>query len=88
MKLECCWFDFIEIKFREIAFRTFANLLNKTKIVSINQLLQVILISFSYRKRVIRVNSTEDDVHLVHRELGVGKQTKSVQVALHHLFYF
>lgn len=32
------------------------------------------------RKRVNRVNSTEDDVHLVHRELGVDKQTKSVQV--------
>jgi hypothetical protein len=39
--------------------------------------------SFLYyicRKRVIRVNSTEDDVHLVHREMGIGTQTKSVQV--------
>ncbi|XP_062701154.1 cadherin-86C isoform X1 [Aedes albopictus] len=33
------------------------------------------------RKRVIRVNSIEDDVHLVHREQGIGKQSKSVQVA-------
>lgn len=32
------------------------------------------------RKSVIRARSTEDDVHLVHRELDVGKQTKSVQV--------
>lgn len=30
---------------------------------------------------MIRDRSTEDDVHLVHRELDVGKQTnKSVQV--------
>lgn len=43
----------------------------------------IIIVSFSfYRKRVInRVNSTEDDVHLVHSEKGIGKQTKSVQVA-------
>ncbi|XP_058444287.1 cadherin-86C isoform X2 [Malaya genurostris] len=33
------------------------------------------------RKRVIRVNSIEDDVHLVHREQVIGKQSKSVQVA-------
>ncbi|XP_037916854.1 cadherin-86C isoform X2 [Hermetia illucens] len=32
-------------------------------------------------KRVINVGSTEDDVHLVHRENANGKQTKSVQVA-------
>lgn len=32
------------------------------------------------RKSVIRDHSTEDDVHLVHRELDVDKQTKSVQV--------
>lgn len=38
-------------------------------------------IFLSRRKRVIRAHSTEDDVHLVHRELDVGKQTKSVQVA-------
>ncbi|XP_055642619.1 cadherin-86C isoform X2 [Toxorhynchites rutilus septentrionalis] len=33
------------------------------------------------RKRVIRINSIEDDVHLVHREQTIGKQSKSVQVA-------
>ncbi|XP_055601879.1 cadherin-86C isoform X2 [Uranotaenia lowii] len=33
------------------------------------------------RKRVVRINSIEDDVHLVHREQGIGKQSKSVQVA-------
>ncbi|XP_055377610.1 cadherin-86C [Condylostylus longicornis] len=32
-------------------------------------------------KRVINVNNTEDDVHLVHRESAHGRQTKSVQVA-------
>ncbi|GBP67367.1 Cadherin-related family member 1 [Eumeta japonica] len=31
------------------------------------------------RKRVIRVNSTEDDVHLVVREKGVGRENKSTQ---------
>lgn len=38
---------------------------------------------FSYycSKRIININNTEDDVHLVHRELSnKGKQTKSVQV--------
>ncbi|XP_059611324.1 cadherin-86C-like [Phlebotomus argentipes] len=33
------------------------------------------------KKRVIRVSSTEDDVHLVHRDKGNTKETKSVQVA-------
>lgn len=37
-------------------------------------------VCFDCRKSVIRDHSTEDDVHLVHRELDVGKQTKSVQV--------
>ncbi|XP_052739309.1 cadherin-86C [Bicyclus anynana] len=31
------------------------------------------------RKRVIRVNSTEDDVHLVVRDKGVGRENKSTQ---------
>uniref|UniRef100_A0A182Y535 Cadherin domain-containing protein n=1 Tax=Anopheles stephensi TaxID=30069 RepID=A0A182Y535_ANOST len=33
------------------------------------------------RKRILRVNNIEDDVHLVHRKQGIGKQSKSVQVA-------
>uniref|UniRef100_A0A182MS56 Cadherin domain-containing protein n=1 Tax=Anopheles culicifacies TaxID=139723 RepID=A0A182MS56_9DIPT len=33
------------------------------------------------RKRILRVNNIEDDVHLVHRKQGLGKQSKSVQVA-------
>ncbi|XP_075147348.1 cadherin 86C isoform X2 [Haematobia irritans] len=32
-------------------------------------------------KRIVNINRTEDDVHLVHREMANGKQTKSVQVA-------
>lgn len=31
------------------------------------------------RKRVIRVNSTEDDVHLVVRDKGLGRENKSTQ---------
>lgn len=44
-------------------------------------LLKIVFFYFTCRKNVIRDRSTEDDVHLVHRELDVGKQTnKSVQV--------
>ncbi|XP_037950447.1 cadherin-86C isoform X2 [Teleopsis dalmanni] len=32
-------------------------------------------------KRIVNISRTEDDVHLVHREMANGKQTKSVQVA-------
>ncbi|XP_059219836.1 cadherin-86C isoform X4 [Stomoxys calcitrans] len=32
-------------------------------------------------KRIVNISRTEDDVHLVHREMPNGKQTKSVQVA-------
>ncbi|XP_030564312.1 cadherin-86C [Drosophila novamexicana] len=32
-------------------------------------------------KRIVNISKTEDDVHLVHREMANGKQTKSVQVA-------
>ncbi|XP_036321242.1 cadherin-86C-like [Rhagoletis pomonella] len=32
-------------------------------------------------KRIVNISSTEDDVHLVHREMANGKQAKSVQVA-------
>ncbi|KAM7360298.1 cadherin 86C isoform 2-T13 [Cochliomyia hominivorax] len=32
-------------------------------------------------KRIVNISRTEDDVHLVHREIANGKQTKSVQVA-------
>ncbi|XP_052869499.1 cadherin-86C [Anopheles cruzii] len=33
------------------------------------------------RKRILRVNNIEDDVHLVQRKQGIGKKSKSVQVA-------
>ncbi|XP_058063242.1 cadherin-86C [Anopheles bellator] len=33
------------------------------------------------RKRILRVNNIEDDVHLVHSKQGIGKKSKSVQVA-------
>ncbi|XP_055908352.1 cadherin-86C [Eupeodes corollae] len=32
-------------------------------------------------KRIVNISRTEDDVHLVHREIANGKQSKSVQVA-------
>ncbi|XP_064554419.1 cadherin-86C isoform X2 [Drosophila montana] len=32
-------------------------------------------------KRIVNISKTEDDVHLVHREMANGKHTKSVQVA-------
>ncbi|XP_020817256.1 cadherin-86C isoform X2 [Drosophila serrata] len=32
-------------------------------------------------KRIVNISRTEDDVHLVHREMANGKHTKSVQVA-------
>ncbi|XP_030081615.1 cadherin-86C [Drosophila hydei] len=32
-------------------------------------------------KRIVNISRTEDDVHLVHREMANGNQTKSVQVA-------
>ncbi|XP_054734543.1 cadherin-86C [Anastrepha obliqua] len=35
----------------------------------------------SASKRIVNVSRTEDDVHLVHREMANGKQAKSVQVA-------
>ncbi|XP_017465171.1 PREDICTED: cadherin-86C [Rhagoletis zephyria] len=31
-------------------------------------------------KRIVNISSTEDDVHLVHREMANGKQAKSVQL--------
>lgn len=48
---------------------------------SLSRFIQIVFFYFTCRKNVIRDRSTEDDVHLVHRELDVGKQTnKSVQV--------
>jgi len=38
------------------------------------------LLFFSCSKRIVNISRTEDDVHLVHREMANGKQTKSVQV--------
>jgi len=35
---------------------------------------------FSCSKRIVNISKTEDDVHLVHREMANGKHTKSVQV--------
>lgn len=39
---------------------------------------------FSCSKRIVNISKTEDDVHLVHREMANGKQTKSVQVDFDH----
>lgn len=35
---------------------------------------------FYCSKRIVNIIKTEDDVHLVHREMANGKQAKSVQV--------
>lgn len=35
---------------------------------------------FSCSKRIVNISRTEDDVHLVHREMANGNHTKSVQV--------
>lgn len=58
----------------------FVDDLNKNKITSF-----FLFYFCTCRKRVIRVNSTEDDVNLVHREHGIGKQTKSIQVLFNSL---
>lgn len=35
---------------------------------------------FYCSKRIVNIIKTEDDIHLVHREMANGKQAKSVQV--------
>lgn len=44
-----------------------------------NKLLGIESQLINSRKRVIRVNSTEDDVHLVVREKAIGRENKSTQ---------